>query len=460
MKRIISILMFMMILPICYASIGINFENNSYHPWEVPITVNTSYSNSNISVAVIEKGDSYDFNKPIMIFYDSSANTNYDFNFITTYPDTTVASSSKKTEVHFDNKTGVLDDEIQTTNYVAYGSPEYNQTGGVIQGAYYFDADETGSTYVEQYTTSWYWNRVDFSACAWVYYYGKEANSSNWYISSGQYWGNSLGSDAGNMYIRNIVSSNVYTLNMDDTSRSSTEVIVLNKWNFVCWTWDLNVASKLYIDGELVYTSTGTPDAYNDDESYYSTFGKSKRSFSGSAIAWNGSVDEAMYWFNDVLTESEINSIYTFNETEYCFKVQVDYTGGSETSEEYCFQKDLTIPEVEIIKPDVYEAESSYIEVNASDEYNISLSVYLNGDLIGYIDKNSTSQTYINNTLLPKGRYNLTVEAEDQAGNVGTETYFFDIIGINNIKIYSEEENVNINIFSNILNTILNIFGG
>lgn len=96
-------------------------------------------------------------------------------------------------------------------------------------------------------------------------------------------------------------------LGIGDTHRLSDEVVVTGRWYHVVAVWDVDGATRLFIDGQLDSEGTfGNPGfIFREPERFY--FG---RGWQGNVGTYQGLIDD-IHIFNRALTEEDIKELYS-----------------------------------------------------------------------------------------------------------------------------------------------------
>jgi len=200
---------------------------------------------------------------------------------------------------------------------------------------------------------------------------------------------------------------------------------------------------------------------YNDVQS---GFGATNPSMSGAneyignnhnlgALNWKGYIDE-MRICNRLFTTSELNEMYIYKDGIYYFKIN-NSNGDEEIG---WFIKDLTDPIINLIEP-TYESHKGYIEFNIDDLTNTTINITLDGVNIGNLNSNET-QYYLNETELSLGEHNLTIVATDEGGRITTKEKIFDVLTIQDVKLFNNNKNFVFKFFLNSKDAIIKFFGG
>ena len=146
--------------------------------------------------------------------------------------------------------------------------------------------------------------------------------------------------------------------------------------------------------------------------------------------SFDGVIDEFLM-MNTIVTSEDLDAMYIYKDGEYCFKIN-NTAGDSETG---CFIKDSVEPLITITAPR-YETKNGFINLTVTDEQNISMVVLLNGVEINSTSLQTSPINYINQTILSRGDYNLTVIATDIVGNIARKEKLFSVIKIKTINIF------------------------
>ena len=432
-KRILLIVL--LLIPLISATTTINNINNTVYNDTIPVDISTSLSNANISLWA--NNGSGDFEEVKIAYNDADGDV---ILFFATLPaNTSIQSSFLNTEAHFDNRTGVLDDEQKPIDFTNNGRL-YTETEGALFGAFTFGdiwSDNTECTLsLVQTDTSIQWDtRIDWTLSTWVKWMGKDAGLDIW-NDRGQFVGNSWGSDAGNNAILDPGANQVLGLNNDDSNRFSTYGMGqhIGQWVHVAVSWNFTGLGgvRWYINGEFVSSQPYVVDGVADDTSFVMAVGKSHRNQgSPSTCLWfNGTIDEVLHWKNKVLSDDEIRRLYTGDEEgEYCFYANATI-GTPEVSSTSCFSKDLFSPNINSTLEGVrIVINGTEFNVTASDTFNTSLNILM--DLVEIFDvgKNNTLQQFTGNISLENGEHTMIISTQDLSGKSTTKEITFFIGG-------------------------------
>ena len=419
-KRILLIAL--LLIPLISATTTINNVNNTVYNDTIPVDISTSLSNANISLWA--NNGSGDFEEVKIAYNDADGDV---ILFFATLPaNTSIQSAFLNTEAHFDNRTGVLDDEQKVVDFTNNGRL-YTETEGALFGAFTFGdiwSNNTECTLsLVQTDTSIQWDtRIDWTLSTWIKWTGKDAGLDA-FNDRGQFVGNSWGSDAGNNAIYDPGANQVLVLNNDDSTRVSTYGMKphIDEWVHVTVSWNHTGlgGARWYINGEFVASVPYAVDGTNDDTSFVMAVGKSHRNQgSPSTCLWfNGTIDEVLHWKNKVLSDAEIRRLYVGDEEgEYCFYANAT-TGTPEVSSTYCFSKDLNSPTINSTLEGVrIVANGTEFNVTASDTFNTSLNILIDLVEIYDVGKNNTLQQFTGNISLGNGEHTMIISTVDLSG--------------------------------------------
>ena len=352
----------------------------------------------------------------------------------------------------FDNHTGNLYDSSGNgmVMTLALGTPSYNKYNGATLGHY---NSSDGSAYIfSDLTPTFTIDDIDdFSMGLWVYddtchevganTIAMQGLASNGYMAFGISGSTSRG--YGSVY-----------LSMDDAQSSGGESIPCREWTFISATYDGTThEGRNYINGRMVKNRT----IWDGNGIVQTTQWKVGM---WEATNWNGSIDEVWTDKGEIWSDEDMLKAYKFGEGEYYFKAnEIDGGSSAETSMLTWFL-DLYNPIINIVSP-FYEHKDGTMIIKITDPNsfaNVSLNVTLDGVQIDYVDFND-SITYINNTELAKGDYNLTILATDLSGRTITKEELFTVITSVAIKINNDSGIGILRFFSPTGYVILRFFG-
>ena len=233
-----------------------------------------------------------------------------------------------------------------------------------------------------------------------------------------------------------------------DSCQPCTGRIDDGEWHFITAVVSLT-ESSCYIDGVFDRTDFDNPNPINGNV----FIGK----HATATQYFDGWIDEIRIYDN-LLTAEEIANLYTFGEGTYYWKANATNATDTSDSSTQTFIKDFVLPVITITEP-LYESLDGLINVSGADTNNMSMEVILNDVTVSKIINNE-SVSYVNQTKLARGSYNLTIILSDIALNTVTKQKLFDVIKINDIIVYSDGKDFIINVFSDLKDFIIDNFGG
>jgi len=464
--KFFGLFLVLLIIPLVSSVTELHFIEDSYFTGQtIPINLSTGQSNANLSLMVIKgTGNTITSDDRIMTKFNVNSNTNYTLYFTTTpFNDSIVDASNIKVEVKQDNISngGALNDTSSADFYSVIGSSVYhNETGGVIGGAF---QGYSALSYIAETTPSFViGTTTDFSISGWVKAFEKTGsdNTDELQVIFGDEYGTTMTCqiDATQLDVAGQQQGSI-CLNMDDSNaRFGVDSVTDGTWHYFTVVRDYTSGSsslvKIYIDGELSYLSH-LDDAITTTNDWY--IGHQDRTTWATYLYLNGTADEIRV-YNTLLDQIDITNMYHFEDGVYCAEAWAEHSGGIEKSEQKCFIKDKTDPEIIITNP-LQDSIDGHLNIQITDFSNMSVNISLNENLIYKISNNKTFN-YINTTTLDIGEYNLTIHALDSAGNLIIKERIFDVVKEVKFNLFSNNKNIILNFFSNSKNYFLRLFGG
>ena len=220
-----------------------------------------------------------------------------------------------------------------------------------------------------------------------------------------------------------------------DITINSTTNVSDNNWHFVCGTRDISSGNlSVYVDGNFEKAKNSSTTSLTCNSLATIGYGTDGASY------FSGLMDELLIW-NRTLSSAEISAIYNFSATSPNYlnnftgiadrnhsatAYSVDAVGNINSTSSYILV-DTIPPWISILSPSNNSFTANYqVSVNYSAADSYLASCWYSNDTYS---KNTTLASCANITGLrmAEGKHNLTLWANDSAGNTNSTILFFTI---------------------------------
>ncbi|MBS3159044.1 LamG domain-containing protein [Candidatus Woesearchaeota archaeon] len=221
----------------------------------------------------------------------------------------------------------------------------------------------------------------------------------------------------------------------DDITINSTTNVSDNNWHFVCGARNLSSGNlSVYVDGNFEKAKNSSTTSLTCNSLATIGFGTDGASY------FSGLMDELLIW-NRTLSSAEISAIYNFSTTSPNYlnnftgladrnhsatAYSVDAAGNINSTSSYILV-DTIAPSISILSPSNNSFTANYqASVNYSGTDSYLASCWYSNDTYS-VNTTLASCANITGLSLADGQHNVTIYANDTAGNINSSIIYFTI---------------------------------